>query len=541
MRTPDKQTIIIPKNAVTDGAGPRNGLLGLLERAGYDVLVRKGLDRKDQAEQGDFVFRGVKGSDALAAQLELYDRDSIGILMGSDVIAEADLSAVSVGVRSDIQKLLTLGIGPCRMRFLSPEENIVNGGPDLGDRLIFSKYPRLTEATLRAMGVKAPVRRTEGADTRVNEWRQEQPNVGAFEIVGTGDTARQNKLQIVETFWYPDGRSMEMPYLDLNNVTTDLYATNLARAGGRSRDMLREIGLALESARQQNRFVTFEFNVPTDDTPNFADFGMKGPTISSVMTQAGVGPWSALKISVPVDQVNRVRSELLRRGAQDLLTVDGVDAEPGRDTSEVIRILPFEENGADVTLSSASSELVRREVAGWLTDLNTTVDTAPGRPESGTARSLAKGDEFCASRFVNEALELSRAIRTETRENAVTEAGQCFYWMLTALKSKGISFSTVLKGVIAQRMLKDEDTFTDTDRLAVILQSIDEAETLVGSGGIAGEAVSFADDAVSFSTALRKQAPDAAALAAGLSLQKLITLLRIAGIDLHEVMQDERK
>lgn len=533
MNSAEKQYVILPKNAL-EGSGPRNSVRGLLLAAGYDK-VANGFDRRDQIEQGDFIFRGVKGADALSTQLELFQQQSLGILVGSDVLAEADISAISLGVSSRLEMLVKLGIGECRMRFLVPNESKVSSSSDLENRLIFSKYAGLAETTLRALDVRTPVRQTEGADTRVNDWRKQEPRVGAFEIVGSGDTARQNDLQIVEGLAYPSGETLGLPYLDLNSVTTDFYASNIQGASSRSRDMLREMGLALESARTVNRYVTFVFNARNSELSRFANLGMKGPTISPLLTRDGE-EWSSVTISVPEKSQNAVRADLMSRGARDLLTSSPLNAEPDPDTSNVVRILPFNSDAKTAEASSAipDAEQKRGEVADWLVSLASKIDerASGGSQTSSTVKALGQGPDFCAGRFVSEAGELSRAIRKETQKDAIDEAGQCFYWFVVALKSKGYSLDEVAA------VLSDETAFKE--RLVAILASTEAKRTLVGSGGIGAEAVDFADDSITFSTALRKSGKDVALAAAGSSLTKLLSLLKISNIDLTAVMEAER-
>lgn len=532
MNSAEKQYVVLPKNAL-EGSGPRNSVRGLLLAAGYDK-VANGFDRRDQIEQGDFIFRGVKGADALSTQLELFSKQPLGILMGSDVLAEADIAAMSLGVQSDIQKLVSLNIGECRMRFLVPNESKVETEADLEGRLIFSKYSGLAERSLAGLGVRTPVRQTEGADTRVNDWRKKEPRVGAFEIVGSGDTARQNDLQIVENVIYPTGEMLALPYLDLNRITTDMYASNIQRASMRSRDMLREIGLALESARTVNRFVTFQFNVPDVELSKFADLGMKGPSVSSLLTKDGE-PWSAVTISVPENRQNAARAELMARGAKDLLTSSPLNAEPNAETSTVIRLLPFGTGAkADAEPTAVDQGKKQTEEASWLVGLSDKLDKRiqDGDQTSTTVKALGKGPDFCAARYVGEAGELSKAIRKETKTDATMEASQCFYWLIVALKSKGYSLDEV-----ASLLTNDE---TPTDRLKAVIASADAKRLLVGSGGIGYEAVDYADDAIAFSTVLRKSGKAEALQAAGVSLQKLLSLLKIADIDLSAVMEAER-
>lgn len=523
MNTSEKQIILVPKNALSPDDTSRNGLAPLLVKAGYNK-IRNGFDRQDQIEDGDFIFRGIKGPDALAAQLELFRGQSTGLLMGTDVLAEADLTARSYGVRSDIQKVLSLGIGPCSLKFLAPEENRITSSGELADRVLFTKYERILETMLRSMGIRSSVRKSEGADTRVNEWREVNPAVGALEIVGSGDTARKNRLQIVENeIAYPTGTQMGVPYLDTGSIVTNMYASSFGRMAPRTREMLRQLGLALDNASESNQYVSCTFNIPTSEIRNFEDFGMQGPTVSRVLSRDG-RDWSELTIYAPISQKNSIRAQLLKLGAQDLGMNSSLQVEKAASTSAVLAALPFTDDTTAGAETVGTEPDDQSEVAAWLSGLNTTIAGRKTSTDAGssTVRAFQKGLEFCAARYVNEIMEVSEALRRKTPEEAAVEAGQCVYWLITALQSRGCDFASVIPDPTAffQQMCTGD---------CLLRESLEDATT------------ALCDEALTLSTALRKGTDAEVFDAARAGMTSLFRLLAASGIDPKTVMKMESR
>ncbi|MFA5799751.1 MAG: hypothetical protein WC840_02200 [Candidatus Peribacteraceae bacterium] len=548
MDSRDSQVVLVPKGALTEARECRNSLVDLLVRSGYD-RIRNGLDRHDEIMQGDFTFRGIKGADALAVQLERFSGEPVGILMGSDVLAEADFTAAVNGVRSDIGKILSLDIGPCRLVFLAPVERPIRLPADLDNRTIFSKYPQIVTRLLGSLNRRAAMRRSEGADTRVGEWR-DRDDVAAFEIVGSGETARSNGLQIVENeLEYPSGDTLGASYLDLRNVSTDMFVTQFRTISGRSREALRELGLALESARASNQYVSFSFNVPADQVERFLDLGMHGPTVSPVLSRDG-RQWSAVGIHVPVENKNHMRAELLRRGAQDLSMSAVLHVEVAPERSEVLAALPFElppsMNTGDTV--SKAGDRSRSDVACWMLDLSATVESRQPDPlsTSSTSKALAQGREFCVARYVGEVAELSKALRTGNRDEIIAEAGQCVYWLLVALRSREMTFGSVIrkamKTAVRQDDVPDSDFQLLLSKFLVATEHEVQSQTPFPMPGsqAALAAIDLVDQSTVFSTALRKRETDEAAEEAMGALRRLVRCLKLAGVGLNEVMQAER-
>lgn len=506
------QVVVVQKSALDPGKRSRNSLIDLLVRAGYDRVL-SGFDRKDEIAQGDFIFRGVKSPDALATAFELFRDRSLGILMGSDVLAEADVIAMQRGVRSEIVRILALGIGRCSLTFLSPEEVPLRGPDDLDDRTIFTKYPQVLASVLRELGQYASIRQCEGADTRVSEWRDRMP-VAAFEIVESGDTARKNALQILNgQITLPEGKSLGLPYLELPDISTDVFISRISRMTSCERDALRTLGLALESARQTNRYISFRFNIPSARRKDFCDLGMKGPTFSPVESRDGTA-WIAGEIMVPQEQKNEMRVELLRRGACDLCSGEPLNVEVSSDASEVLSSLPFviPVSGSAESEGGVESDAAgRRELCSLLFLLEKTIAerAESGDCTSATWRALQLGTEFCSAKWSEEMQEFLVALREE-KDRAQEEAADLLYRFLVALRSKGVALSSVLG-------LEDDakNSSSSMDELSIRLLRA----------------------AVRFSSAVRKQPPERIAKEAQEVFTIILSALRVAGTDAKQVAE----
>ncbi|MDD3897272.1 MAG: phosphoribosyl-ATP diphosphatase [Candidatus Peribacteraceae bacterium] len=439
MEQSSTSVVLLPKTAF--GNGSRTPISDLFRRAGYDKVAGD-FGRGDQVEQGDFLFRAVKGQEALAAQMELFRGKSIGIIMGTDVLGEADLLARERGVSPELERLLTLGIGPCSLRILAPQEAPVGNKEDLTGRSIFTKYPKVLGELLRTWGVSASVRPTLGADVRVNEFREGSARVAALEIVGSGETARRAKLQVVsDELSYP-----QIGITDCAQIQTDIFLTNRSRISGRTRDAFQELGLALESARDQNQYAAFRFNIPEALLPAFASCGMKGPTVANVDRDGS--RWKALEIVVPKDQENAVRVNLLRDGAQDLVRIAPVNVEISAENSEVLSVLPFSDTAQPAEPEEAAV------IGATLDALAATIKQRAEAADAGnsTTRKLLDGGTLMqGARLIEEATEVARAARKEGRGRVIEETADLLYMLLVLLQGQQVTLAEVSEALRRRR------------------------------------------------------------------------------------------
>jgi phosphoribosyl-ATP pyrophosphohydrolase len=429
---PDKITILLPKATFDPESKSRNAVGDLLKNAGYDSLFRQKLNGKDCIEQGDFRFQGIKGPNALLWQLLRFRNESVGLMMGTDIIAEAQLKSLErLGKRAEIERLLTLGVGQCRMRFLAPAEAPIQESRDLRDRLIFSKYPALTSRLLSAMNVSATVAETDGADTRVNELRDAPWPVAAFEVVESGKTARENGLMIAEQLSLPSGNVLGLSPYSPDAVQTDLFFTNRREISEYARGALRRLGLDLESAMTVHQFISFRFQVPKNRINAFRGLGMRGPSIKDVLSDGE--SLAALEVFVPVLEKSAMRERLMKLGATDLGSGEVMNVERSTELSEVLRVLPFEEP-TEVAVKAAD-----RIASGFTQTLlslqATVVERAASGKEGATTRALRLGKEFCAAKFTEESLEIAEAVQAGASDALRSEAADWIYRFAVALQS----------------------------------------------------------------------------------------------------------
>ncbi len=449
-------TVIVPKSGITEGKG-RNNLAGLLESAGYD-RVRDGLDRQDTFTQGGIRFRGIKDAPTLASQFR-NAREGMGVIMGLDVLMEADLLARREGIRCDIRTVLDLGIGNCSMYVLAPEEAPVSAPEDLADRTVFTKYPAVFRQFLSAWKQGAKTEYVTGAEIRANENRDK--NVAAFEIVESGGSARDNGLMIARNLPYPSGTDIGISYAERPMaISTNLYGANINWMSHAQRQKVTELGLALESSLRRNTFVSFEFMVSADRADSFNAFGMKGPTVSVVQSNDGQD-WRSIKICVPQDDMNAVRLRLINQGAQGIVTTTGLLAEPDPKDSQVLKAML----APAITLSREESLPVSEaEFLVFLCDfLGERISS--NDPNSATVKAFNKGPEFCAAKCSEEVLELSQSLLDADAKNAIAEAGDVLFRFLIALRSRRTNIRQIAPTLSSGR--------TSTEYLAQLVSGIE--------------------------------------------------------------------
>ncbi len=308
----DKTKVIIPKTGFKTDS--RNPLANIFRSAGYDKVADGDFNDSDRiVEQGDFEFIGIKGSSALAYQMNRpLANEGLPIVMGSDILLDAEMLLLERGIQVQLQKILDMNVGPCSLQFLSPNEDPLQSREDLIGRRIFTKYAALLRKVLQEWNTGASdIWELNGADTRVAEARDDgDTNTAAFEIVGSGKTARGNRLTISEFF--PNT-------VDVENISTDLYLQNPNNLTTASRQKIIEFGLSLEGALGRNIKTIIKFNVPGNMLSEFQQYGTKGPTVSPILSINKVDKWYALEIAVQTADANRIVSELLKKGAEDAI------------------------------------------------------------------------------------------------------------------------------------------------------------------------------------------------------------------------------
>ncbi|MBT4937005.1 hypothetical protein HON22_03720 [Candidatus Peregrinibacteria bacterium] len=314
MKTRERSLVVLPKNAFNPKS--KNYLGDTFYAAGYDK-VNGDFDSKDQIQQGGFTFRGIKGSDALSTQLELYQQFPMGIVFGEDILAEAFLLSQRQGNNNMLMKILSMNIGPCKLQFLSPKENMLKKVQDIETRTIFTKYPEITKKLISSLGISDfIIKKTNGSDTRIGEYRElDKLNTAALEIVDTGNTARKNGLEIQEgEYFYPDLGDTK---ISSQNITTNYYVCAQPEDFSSTyREKFSELGVGLESALKRNRYSSLSFNIPQAIAARFENIGMKGPSSKKVLSSKE--PYQELTILVPSDETNKTMCFIIENGGEDI-------------------------------------------------------------------------------------------------------------------------------------------------------------------------------------------------------------------------------
>lgn len=259
----------------------------LLDRAGLQVV--DGADRKLYA---DTVDPDITLLFARAADIPEYVSDGaadMGIT-GFDQVQEAD--------RDNIESLLDLGFGRCRLVVAAPDDGPVETVADLAGRTIATEFPTVTKQFLTNHEVEADVVEVSGATELT-------PHVdmadAIVDITSTGTTLRMNRL---------------------SEIAEVLRST--VRLIGRSdvvgEPKVEEVRTALGSVIAADGKRYLMLNAPAERLDAVKDVipGLGGPTVMDIAGDETV----AVHAVVDEDDVFSVITDLKAVGASDILVTE---------------------------------------------------------------------------------------------------------------------------------------------------------------------------------------------------------------------------
>lgn len=270
------------KGRLTEGARE------LLEQAGLEFDARG--DRALQAALGeDFVALFVNARDI--PEFVADGAADIGIT-GRDLVAEAG---------RDVEVLLDLGFGRCRLSVATTEESAIHTLDDLADNArIATVFPHATASFFAGRNQPIVLVPISGAV-------ENAPHLGVadliVDLVSTGSTLKMNGLREVATI-------LESSALLIANKEL------LAQSDGARK--ARELTAALESVlRAQNKRYLMA-NVPRDRLDDVKRIlpGISGPTVIDVMNGGG---FVAAHAVIERREVYRIISDLKAIGATGIL------------------------------------------------------------------------------------------------------------------------------------------------------------------------------------------------------------------------------
>ena len=260
--------------------------LSLLERAG--LHVEDGSDRKLYA---DTVDPDVQVLFARAADIPAYVADgaaAVGIT-GLDQVREHG---------ADLDELLDLAFGRCRLALAAPEDGDVTEPGDLDGGTVATEFPNVTRNYFDGRGVDPEVVEVSGATELT-------PHVdiadAIVDITSTGTTLRMNRLAVVD---------------EVLRSSVHLFASPDHREDAKVRQV--ETALGSVVAAEDRRYLMM--NVPEDRLAEVEAVipGMGGPTVMEVDGQDAV----AVHVVVEEREVFETITRLKAVGAEDILVTE---------------------------------------------------------------------------------------------------------------------------------------------------------------------------------------------------------------------------
>jgi len=261
--------------------------LSLLERAGLPVV--DGADRKLYA---DTVDPDVSVLFARAADIPEYVADGAADLgiTGFDQVAEAG--------HDDVQSLLDLEFGECRLVLAAPEDGDIETPYDLEGATVATEFPRLTREYFAERDIDAEVVEVTGATELT-------PHVdmadAIVDITSTGTTLKVNRLAIID---------------EVLASSVQLFARDDVVDDEKTRQV--QTALASVLAAEDKRYLMMnapesELDVIRDEIP-----GMGGPTVMDVAGEDTV----AVHVVVDDSDVFEIINRLKEAGASDILVTE---------------------------------------------------------------------------------------------------------------------------------------------------------------------------------------------------------------------------
>jgi ATP phosphoribosyltransferase len=258
----------------------------LLERAGLHVV--DGADRKLYA---DTVDPDVTVLFARAADIPEYVADGAAAcgITGLDQVRESG---------ADLESMLDLGFGQCRLVLAAPEESDIASVADLDGGTVATEFPNVTRQFLADEGVEADIAEVSGATELT-------PHVdiadAIVDITSTGTTLRMNRLEIVA---------------EVLQSSVHLFA----REETADDPKVQQIATALGSVVAADGKRYLMMNVPEGRLADVEEVipGMGGPTVMDIDGQDA----QAVHVVVDEREVFEVISELKRVGAEDILVTE---------------------------------------------------------------------------------------------------------------------------------------------------------------------------------------------------------------------------
>ena len=201
---------------------------------------------------------------------------------------------------SDIQKVMPLGFGKCRMSIAIPKHEQYKDITSLDGKRIATSYDHILQNYLDKKGVKADIHKISGSVEIAPGINMSE---AIFDIVSTGSTLISNGLKEVETIL-----ESEASIYCNHSLTIE------------KRDLIDKLCFRIRSVNTAKDYKYILLNVPNSKLDLVCDIlpGMKSPTIMPL----GEEGWSSVHSVIKEDIFWDVIEQLKDAGAESLLVTD---------------------------------------------------------------------------------------------------------------------------------------------------------------------------------------------------------------------------
>lgn len=219
-----------------------------------------------------------------------------------DGIADIGIVGENVALESaaDIQKVLPLGFGKCRMSIAVPKHIPYKSIKDLEGKRIATSYERLLKKFLKKNGIQALIHEISGSV-------EITPGINMadaiFDIVSTGSTLISNGLKEVEVVLHSEAAIFR------NKEISD-----------EKKSLLDNLKFRIDAVNKAKDRKYILLNVPNDKLDQVCKIlpGMKSPTIMPL----GEPGWSSVHSVIEEDKFWDIIQQLKEAGAESLLVTN---------------------------------------------------------------------------------------------------------------------------------------------------------------------------------------------------------------------------
>ncbi len=207
-------------------------------------------------------------------------------ITGSDLVAES---------QAQVETVLELGVGHCRLALCVPEDRPAESVRELGGTRVATSFPHLTEAFFRQQGVQVHLVPLSGS---VEVMITLGVADAIVDLVETGSTLAANRLRVLEEIGQ--------------------YQTVLIQYPGTPHvELARRIARRLEGVVIARSYSLLEYNIPREKLPQAEKItpGFHSPTVSALEDPN----WCAVRVMVRRGEVLQIMEQLEQLGATAIL------------------------------------------------------------------------------------------------------------------------------------------------------------------------------------------------------------------------------